>query len=95
MPRRIIPLPRFPVAKAAHRGSYRARSAWPEYSSELESRALFDGIIQAAGGANHRNGAVPQAIDLVQPAGFVAAGHQEDVRPGLDAVRQTVVETDP
>src|SRR2546430_289032 len=32
-----------------------------------------------------------EAVDLVQAAGLVLRGHQEDVGPGLDQVRQAVV----
>src|ERR1017187_3975552 len=87
-------LPRFAVLEGAHGGSYRFQKCVARVLGKLESRAFLDGIIQPAGGANHRHRAVMQAVDLVQPAGFVTAGHQENVRPGLDAVRQSVVETD-
>src|SRR5271157_4490113 len=46
---------------------------------ELKPRVLIDGIIQPSGGANHRHRAIPQAVDLVEPARLIAAGHEEHV----------------
>src|SRR6185312_14629839 len=49
------------------------------------------GVFQSTGGADHRHGSVAQAVDLVQSAGFVAAGHEEHVCAGLYAMGERVV----
>src|SRR5205823_10683870 len=61
---------------------------------ELKSRASIDGIIQPAGGAHHWYRPVLQAVDLVQAARLVAAGHEEDVGACFYAVSQHVIEPD-
>ncbi len=53
-----------------------------------------DGVGQTAGAAHHGQGAVTQAVDLIQAAGLEARRHQEDVGAGLDAVREVLVVTD-
>ncbi len=65
---------------------------------KLESRAAaccrierIDGVVQPAGGPNHGNGTVLQTVNLIQAARLVARGHQENIRAGLDLVREDVV----
>ena len=47
-----------------------------------------DRVDQPAGGPHDRHRAVLEAVQLVQPAGLEAAGHDEDVGAGLDPVGQ-------
>ena len=54
--------------------------------SELESGSgtvlkveRLDGVVETACGADDGDRAVPEAVNLVQAAGFVARGHHEDV----------------
>ena len=68
---------------------------------ELEAGAFagadivgFDGVVEAAGGADDGDGAVLERVDLVEAAGFVARGHEEHVGAGLDAVRHLIVVSD-
>ena len=41
-----------------------------------------------------RQRAVPERVELVEPAGLEPAGHEEHVGPALDAVGESVVEAD-
>src|ERR1700675_5082074 len=52
---------------------------------------VLDGVVEADGGAHDRDGAVTQAVNLIESTGLVARGHEEHVRPGLDFVRERVV----
>ena len=52
---------------------------------------LLDRVVESAGGAHHRYGSIAHAVDLVQPAGLVARGHQEDVAARFNLVRQGIV----
>src|SRR2546425_6468533 len=74
------------------------RSCLAAISLELETRAIagprikgLNRVVEPPRGAYHGHGAVLQAVNLVQPAGFVARRHQKHVRPGLNLVRQGVV----
>ena len=78
-----------PYSSKADRKAASIASA--EYSLNLKPVVSIDGIIQAAGGADHGNRSVAQAVDLAQAAGLVVAGHQEDVRAGLDPMSQRIV----
>ena len=69
-------------------------SAGPEYSRNLNPVPSSMVSSRPPGRADHRDGAVPQAVDLVEAARLIAAGHQEHIAAGLDAVRQRVVEAD-
>ena len=55
-------------------------------------------IRQPAGLAHDRHGAVAQAVDLVQTAGFVSRGHHERIAAGFDQVGEgdvvAVIETE-
>jgi hypothetical protein len=70
---------------------------------ETVGRAVGEGCLvaidhrvgQSAGIAHDRRRAVAQAVHLVQAARLEARGHQENVRAGLDQMRQAVVEADP
>ena len=42
------------------------------------------GILQAAGGVDHGNGAVTHGVHLAQAAGLGLGGHQVDVAAGVD-----------
>ena len=53
---------------------------------------VLDGVDEAAGRPHDRQGAVAQAVHLVEAAGLEARRHQEEVGAGLDAVRAAVVE---
>src|SRR5665213_2062151 len=57
-------------------------------------RKRGDGIIETAGCPYYRNSAIAKTVHLVQAAGFVAAGHQENVAARFDAMSETVIETD-
>ena len=80
-----------------HRGQKFGRGI----AGELEAGAgagggveFLHGLVQPAGGPDHGNGAVAQAIHLVQAAGFITGGHEKDVGPGDDLVGQFVGEAD-
>src|SRR5579872_1495330 len=53
--------------------------------------ALLNRIFESAGGAHDWHGSVLEAVDLVQPAGFVVRRHQEDVGAGLDFVSEGAI----
>ena len=59
---------------------------------EVRFVGIHDRVGKAAGGAHHGGRAVLQRIELVQPAGFVPAGHQEQVAAGFDEVGELFVE---
>src|SRR5262249_10580203 len=48
----------------------------------------FDGVLQATGGADYRNRAVPHTVHLVQTAGLVKRRHQKHIGAGLDLMCQ-------
>ena len=50
-----------------------------------------DGVGKAAGGAHQRQGAVFEAVELGQTAGFEAARHEDDVAAGYHLVRERFV----
>src|SRR4029077_6343216 len=52
------PPPALRLAESLNRGSNRAQQRLAGVFGELEPCAIFDGIIQTAGGANYRHGAV-------------------------------------
>lgn len=54
--------------------------------------AFAHGVVQAAGGAHDRDGAVAQRDQLAQAARLIARGHQERVAAGVDPLRQRRVE---
>ncbi len=54
---------------------------------------VLDGVGQAAGRAYHGHTAVAHGDHLPQAAGFKARGHEEHVRPGVDALGQGSVES--
>ena len=49
---------------------------------------------ETARAADQRHGTVAQAVDLIESARFVARGHDEDIRPCFDLVRQRFVVSD-
>src|SRR5437016_1913663 len=51
-------------------------------------------VVETPGRAYHRYCAVAQAVHLIETARLVPARHQKNVRAGLNAVRETVVEAD-
>ena len=55
-------------------------------------RAFLDRVVEPAHRVHQRQRAVAQRIELVQPAGLEARGHQEHVGARLDAVGELVVE---
>ncbi|GAF25103.1 SAM-dependent methyltransferases [Moorella thermoacetica Y72] len=55
---------------------------------------VFDGILQAAGCPDHRDGTIAQADHLPQAAGLEPGGHQEDIAPGVDMLGQDRVKAD-
>ena len=68
---------------------------------ELEpgSRAVLhierlDTVVQPAGCSHNRHRTILQAVHLIQPRGFVARRHEEQIGSGLDFVRQQVVVSD-
>src|SRR5262249_35304022 len=56
---------------------------------------LDDRVVQTPDVVDDGDGAVAKAVELVEPAGLEAGGHQEDVSPGLEAMGETLVEPDP
>ena len=42
------------------------------------------GVLQTAGGVNHRHGAVAHGVHLAQAAGFTLGGHEVDVAAGIN-----------
>ena len=86
MPRRILRTHESRSSKAPSAQRTASNNASAGIVPELKSSVFINGIIQAPGGANHRHCAVAQAVDLVQAAGFVVAGHQEHVGAGFDPV---------
>ena len=74
----------------------RSHQGIPRVGAELESRSRgsIEGlhrVVQTAGGADNRHRTVFHTVDLVQPAGLIARGHQEHVRPGFDLVGQHII----
>ena len=61
----------------------------------LRTAVADNRVGQAARLADDRHRAVLQAVHLVQAAGLEAAGHEENVAAGLDAVGQGVGELQP
>ena len=57
-------------------------------------RPIDHAIVQAAGGADHGNGSVAQAVHLVQAARFKPGRHKEEVAAGLDAMREGFIVAD-
>ena len=55
---------------------------------------MLDGVVEPAGCAHYRYSSVAHAVELVQPAGFIARGHEEDVAASFNLVRQRVVVND-
>ena len=53
-----------------------------------------DGVVEATGRANDRNGAVAEAVDLVQAAGLITRRHQKNIGAGLDEVGEAIVIAD-
>jgi len=67
---------------------------------ELESRSCavlkvegFDGVVQATRCSHDRNGAIAQAINLVEAARFVFRRHQKDVGARFHQMGQPVIVT--
>ena len=54
--------------------------------------AVADGVLEAAGLADDRDGAVAQRDHLGQAAGLALRGHQEEVGAGVDLSREARVE---
>ncbi len=48
-------------------------------------------IRETAGAPNHRDGPVPQAVHLIQSAGFVLRRHEKHIAARLDQMRQRLV----
>src|SRR5437867_2980223 len=98
-PRKILlhavlhqPLPLFRLAVGLEGLPERSEQSDRRILRKLEARARaalerFHRIVESAGGANDRHGAVLHAVNLVEPAWLVTRRHQEEVRPGLDPVR--------
>lgn len=56
---------------------------------------VLDGVLEAAGGVRHRNGAVAHGVQLIQAARFETRRHEDDVAPGDDSVRHGHAEPAP
>src|SRR5207253_11015480 len=52
---------------------------------------LLNAVLKTSGGPHNRDRAVLETVDLIQPAGFIARGHQEHVSPRFDSVRQDLI----
>ncbi len=52
------------------------------------------GVLQTAGGVDHRNGAIAHGVHLAQAAGLTLGGHQIDVAAGVNPGSQTQIEGD-
>src|SRR5581483_453482 len=69
----------------------RVQQRYSIVSRELEAGAFIDGVIEAARGPDHRRSTVAEAVNLVESAWLIAAGHEENVGAGLDPMRKRVV----
>src|SRR6202042_1758791 len=71
--------------EGALQGSHQiVRAVSPELEAVTSAIGLLvDGVCETSRSANHGDGAVLQAIDLVEATGFIAGRHQEDIRAGL------------
>src|SRR3569832_447156 len=81
---------------AAHGVEQGARARVVEY----KTRRLVDPLVEIVIGAgeparapHQRRRAVAQAVDLIEAAGLVSRGHQEESGAGLDAVGERFAET--
>ncbi len=54
-------------------------------------RDVGDGVVETACHAHNRDRAIAQAVHLIQPAGFEAGWHEEEVTGGLDAMGQGLI----
>ena len=61
-------------------------------SSQCLGSDIDDRVDQSARGMDDGNCPVAKAVELVEPARFVTAGHDEDVGAGFDAVRLSFIE---
>src|SRR5450631_3799049 len=91
-------LPRIPVAEGPKRFFDREQQSFAVVVRELEASTLagprvpvFNGVVEAAGGADDRDRPVLQAVNLVEAARLVLRWHQEHVTPGFNLVRNGIV----
>jgi len=91
-------LPRIPVAEGPKRFFDREQQSFAVVVRELEASTLagprvpvFNGVVEAAGGADDRDRAVAQTIHLVQAARLEVRRHDEKIARSLDAMRQRLV----
>ena len=98
-PVRLQPRPDVGLGVTVERLVYFIKHRAGPVGAELEARAgaadaveVLDRVVQPARRAHHRNCAITQAVHLVQPARLEERRHQENVRAGLYAVRQRLVE---
>ena len=52
---------------------------------------ILDGIVQTTRSTHHRHGTIFQTVNLIQPAGFVARRHQENIGAGFHLMCKLVV----
>src|SRR3569832_1691008 len=83
--------------RAAHGVEQGARAR----NVENKTRRLVDPLVEIDNGVgeparapHQRRRAVAQAVDLIEAAGLVTRGHQEEIGAGLDAVGERFAETD-
>ena len=84
-------------AKRSHSGRHRigrTKTRWP-FCPRSEWVGSANGVGQTAGGVHHGNGAVDQAVKLIQSARFEATWHQEHVAAGFNPVSHPVGELQP
>src|SRR5262245_11849651 len=53
---------------------------------------VYNGVVEATSDADDGDGAVAEAIHLVEAAGFESGRHKEEIGAGFDAVREAFVE---
>src|SRR5262249_15816652 len=63
-------------------------------SGAVRLRKVHHGVVQAAGRANDRDGAVAKGIELAEPTRLVTRRHQEKIASTLDSMREPEVEVD-
>src|SRR5262245_61056101 len=92
----------FPAVTVEHQRSSQAieqrlgRIVAEDEAVRLRSASVVsDGISKAADFADNGDGAVSEAVHLIQPAWLEARRHEEDVRAAFDEMRRSPVEPDP
>lgn len=77
------------------RAHHRVEVALRGFLTEQEAGdPVDDGIGEAAGAARDRQRAETLRIELTEPAGLVARGHEQEVAAGVDTAGLGLVETD-